>query len=41
MLRLEAVKVVQGAFSLDANLSVAAGQRVAVIGPAVRGNQRC
>ena len=37
MLRLEAVKVVQGAFSLDANLSVAAGQRVAVIGPSGSG----
>jgi thiamine transport system ATP-binding protein len=37
MLRLEAVKVVQGAFSLDANLGVAAGQRVAVIGPSGSG----
>lgn len=37
MLRLEAVKVVQGAFSLDANLGVSAGQRVAVIGPSGSG----
>jgi thiamine transport system ATP-binding protein len=33
MLTLECVKIVQDDFSLDANWSVAAGERVAIIGP--------
>jgi thiamine transport system ATP-binding protein len=37
MLRLEGVRIVQGAFALEADLAVARGARVAVIGPSGAG----